>query len=333
MVEAYEAFTKGTMEVFAGAARRSRGRSTTRACPRARPGLRPRPHLLGFALNARGAVPGPPRALRARGGELRRGIALAPESSEGTPGWPDAGRHGARGRGLRGPPAGAGGGPRGRLVHLALGRAHFVGKGHFREGRGVRARLELDPKLGWAALQLAQCCAYLGEFERGEAAARAAIASQEENVGARGGMRLLGAYVRLGHLHELQGRRRRRDSEYYRELVSLRRPTMRSRTGWRSSAPAPGEHLPRQGSAEDARTAFAEAAKVFEERLEAGPTTISPAITWLRLRAVMGDADRALESLEQAAGDAALTAARGRLDPDFEGLRSDARFQAVLARR
>ncbi len=61
----------------------------------------------------------------------------------------------------------------------ALGRAYFLGKGMFREAaEQFEQALSSKPFSGWIALQLSQCYAYLGEFERGEEVAKIAVLSR-----------------------------------------------------------------------------------------------------------------------------------------------------------
>jgi len=337
VVEAYEAFTKGYMEVFiASRASLAQAIAHLERALALDPGYA-RAHVwLGFALNREAQYLDRPELFERSLASLRRGIELAPESAEGYTGL--ALTLVAMGRGdeaievlRRAGEAAA----TDAFALLALGRAYFVGKGQFREAAAEFDRaLELDPKLGWAALQLAECCAYLGEYERGEAAARAAITSQEENVAARGGMRILGAYVRLGHIHELRGRNDDAIAEYYRELVFLRQTDhgFKDRVAIETHQRLASVYR-RQGSDEEARRAFAEAAKGFEERLDAGADDDFTRYYMACAYAAMGDADRALESLGWAArARPHFTAARARLNPDFEGLRGDPRFQAILAR-
>ena len=59
--------------------------------------------------------------------------------------------------------------------------------------------LALNPKAGWAALQLANCAAYLRDFPRAEASARRAVELQQALLSGRQGLVIVGAFVRLGH--------------------------------------------------------------------------------------------------------------------------------------
>ncbi|HKX26942.1 MAG TPA: protein kinase, partial [Blastocatellia bacterium] len=118
-------------------------------------------------------------------------------------------------------------------VHAMLGRAQMLGKGLFREAsHEYEQSLKLNPKAGWAALQLALCCSYLPDFERGLQAARLAVEAQEQYISGQAGMQIIGAFVRLGHLYYITESYDDAIAEYYRELVFLRQSNhaLRERT-------------------------------------------------------------------------------------------------------
>ncbi len=65
-------------------------------------------------------------------------------------------------------------------AHSGVARVHFVLRGDFAAAADRYERaLALHPRAGWAALQLANCAAYLRDFPRAEAAARRAVELQQ----------------------------------------------------------------------------------------------------------------------------------------------------------
>jgi len=104
----------------------------------------------------------------------------------------------------------------------AMGRALFIGRAQFDEAASWYERaLAANPKAGWYALQLAHCAALLRDFVRGEAAANRAIELQQAASSGQEGVLIVGASMRLGHLHALQGRTAEAVAAYMRELTFL----------------------------------------------------------------------------------------------------------------
>jgi non-specific serine/threonine protein kinase len=219
------------------------------------------------------------------------------------------------------------------MARSALGRAYFIGKGQFREAAAEFERvLQANSQAGWVALQLAHCCALLGDYQRGEAAARQAIALQEQYMSGREGMQIIGSYVRLGHLHYLQGRYDDAIAEFYRELVFLRQAdhALKERAAIEVNQKLVSAYV-RQGNAEDARAAFEQVRRGFEERLRLGADEPFTRYYVACAYAMMGQSEEALACLERAAEmRCEFTLARARLERDFESLRGDARFQALV---
>ena len=103
----------------------------------------------------------------------------------------------------------------------AMGRALFIGRAQFDEAASWYERaLAANPKAGWYALQLAHCAALLRDFVRGEAAANRAIELQQAALSGQEGVLIVGASMRLGHLHALQGRTAEAVAAFMQELSS-----------------------------------------------------------------------------------------------------------------
>ena len=108
-------------------------------------------------------------------------------------------------------------------AHSGVARVHFVLRGDFAAAADRYERaLALHPRAGWAALQLANCAAYLRDFPRAEAAARRAVELQQAALSGRQGLVIVGAFVRLGQCFALQGRYAEALAEFERELEFLK---------------------------------------------------------------------------------------------------------------
>lgn len=225
--------------------------------------------------------------------------------------------------------------PQDAKVHSALGRALAIGKGKFREALAEYEKaLTLNPLVGWAAQQIALCCSYIGEFERGEQAARESITAQEQFTSGHEGVQLIGSYVRLAHLYNLQGRYDDAIAECYREIVFLRTSThaMKERTLIEANQKLVSAYV-RQGNLEDAQRAYEQLTQRFDERLVAGADDPFTRYYVACASAMMGDKEKALEHLTAAIeGRRNFNTARARVEIDFESLRDDAEFQNLLSR-
>lgn len=223
--------------------------------------------------------------------------------------------------------------PHDPLAHSALGRAYLIGKGMFREAAAeYKQTLKLNPQAGWVAQQLALCCSYLGDYESGLEAARKAIEAQEQFISGQTGMQIIGSFVRLAHLYNLQGRYDDAIAECYRELVFLRQSdhALKERTMIEVNQKLVSAYI-RQGNQEDARKVFDQLIKGFESRLTAGADDPFTRYYVACACAMMGEKDRALEHLKIAVdGRRNFNVARAKVEIDFESLHDDERFKALI---
>jgi tetratricopeptide (TPR) repeat protein len=87
----------------------------------------------------------------------------------------------------------------------------------------------------------------------------------------------------------------------------------------------------RMGRAEDARKSYVEVLTRFQNRLAIGADEPFSRYYVACAAAIMGDVDLALEHLKKAIeGRPVFNRARARVEPDFEKLRNDPQFQALL---
>jgi non-specific serine/threonine protein kinase len=226
--------------------------------------------------------------------------------------------------------------PRDEGALRAMGRALFLGRAAFREAAAyMEEALAINPMSGWSALQLAHCAAYLGEYARGEAAAKRAVALQEEFLSGHERVLVIGAYMRLGHLAGLQGRYEEALRRFQEELAFLQRVdhALRGRIQVELHLRLGGAHL-RLGHQEESAAALAVARENFERRVKLGADDPFTRYYAACVYALRGDRDLALESLQRAARERkAFTIERAKVEPDLESLRDDPRFRDLVEGR
>lgn len=223
--------------------------------------------------------------------------------------------------------------PQDHQIHAVLGRAYLLGKGLLREAAAEYEQvLQLHPDAGWAAQQLTMCYAYLGEYERGEETARRAIEAQEQFFSGQEGMQIIGSFARLAQIYLFQNRYDDAVAESYRELVFLRTSNhaLKERTTIEVYQKLVSAYV-RQGNLQDAELSYNQLLKGFAARLAQGADEPFTRYYVACAAAIMGDREQALEHLQKAlAGRPRYTAVRARIEPDFESLRDDPEFQALL---
>jgi tetratricopeptide (TPR) repeat protein len=296
-----------------------------------------RAHMhLGAALDVKGDYLGVPALTERALASLDRALALRPECAET---W----RH--RGSALitsgRGEEALAAFeralalNPMDASAHSGVGRVHFVLRGDFAPAVAAFERaLALNPKAGWAALQLANCAAFLRDFPKAEGAARRAIELQEGLLSGRAGLVIVGGYVRLGQVFALQGRHGEALAEYERELEFLKSVdhALRGRI-FIELHQRLGEARLRLGDDAGGRAALEMALEAFARRLRTGADDPATPYYAACAHALGGEEDAALTCLESAAAKRPrLTAARAPIEPALESLRGHPRFETLVSR-
>jgi eukaryotic-like serine/threonine-protein kinase len=215
-----------------------------------------------------------------------------------------------------------------------MGRALFVGQARFDEAMVWFERaLERNPKAGWYALQLAHCAALARDFSRGERAAARAVELQEAFLSGREGFFIAGSYIRAGHLAALQGRFREALNDFEREIDFLTRTehTLRHRILVELNARLGSVYL-RLGERRKAQAAFNVALESFDRRVRLGADDPFTRYYAAAVHALRGEAEPALAFLERAMHELrAFTAARAHIEPEFDGLRGDPRFDRLIA--
>jgi serine/threonine protein kinase/tetratricopeptide (TPR) repeat protein len=218
----------------------------------------------------------------------------------------------------------------------AMGRAWFIGFARFREAvEWLERAVERNPSAGWYWLQIAHCAALLRDFDRGQRAASRAIELQEMFLSGRQGLFIAGGYMRAGHLAALQARHAEAIELIQRErdfLVRTEHP-LRHRLVVELNARLGAAHQ-RLGETQRAGECFDAALQHFESRVRLGADDPFTRYYAASVHALRGEAEPALAFLERAlARQPAFTAARAAIEPEFEGLRGDPRFQRLLGAR
>jgi TolB-like protein len=224
--------------------------------------------------------------------------------------------------------------PNDGFVRASLGRAYFIGKGMFREAAAEYERALHDPsENSWIAPALAHVYTYLGEYARAEELSRQAAEGQALYQHNHEGIQIIGAYARLGFVYYLQSRYDEALAEYQREMAFLEQTNhaLKERTLIEVQQKLAAVHA-RRGEIDKARAAFEAMLAGFEARLQQG---LDDPFTRYYIAcgcAVMGETEQALEHLQKAIeGRRAFNTARARVERDFDGLRADPRFQALLS--
>jgi TolB-like protein len=214
-----------------------------------------------------------------------------------------------------------------------MGRALFICHARFADAAAWFERaLERNPSAGWYSLQLAHCAALLREFARGERAAARAVALQETFLSGRQGLFIAGGYMRAGHLAALQDRHAEAAAFFERErdfLVRTEHP-LRARIMVELNARL-GASYQRLGDPGRANVLFDAALEHFDRRVRLGADDPFTRYYAAAVYALRGEPEPALAFLEHSLSrQRAFTAARAAIEPEFESLRGDPRFQRLL---
>ena len=215
----------------------------------------------------------------------------------------------------------------------AMARALFIGRAQFEEAASWYERaLAANPKGGWYALQLSHCAALLRDFVRGEAAARRAIELQQAFLSGQEGVLIVGASMRLGHIHALQGRGADAIGAYMQELEFLNAidHALRNRVIVELNVRLGAAHLS-LGETRKGQALLDLAIEAFDRRVRLGADEPFTRYYAAAAHALKGDADTAIAFLERAAAERrAFTLERARIEPEFAVLRKDVRLQRLL---
>jgi TolB-like protein len=335
VVGAYEAFSKGVINLRA---------ETYESLDRAvllferavhlDPGYASAHQELGVAYSAKADYAAIPELRERAVTSLRRALELQPDSVRA---WRELGgaliSMGRDREGFEAIERGLAIAPSDAAARGGMGRALFLGRAQFNEAaQWFERALEVNPKAGWYALQLAHCAALLRQFERGEAAARRAIALQEAFLSGQEGIVIVGGWMRLGHLQALQEHYEEAIEQFLREIEFLGTVdhALRGRIIVELNMRLGGAYL-RTGETRKGQALLDVAIEAFDRRVRLGADEAFTRFYAAAAHALKGDVDTALAFLERAATERrAYTIARARIEPEFEALRNDPRFPRLV---
>jgi tetratricopeptide (TPR) repeat protein len=224
--------------------------------------------------------------------------------------------------------------PENASARSSLARAYWIGRGKIDEAIAqFQQVVSLNPEAGYAYLQLTLLLSLRGRYDEAEQAARTAVDLQERFISGNEGMQVVGAHGRLGLVYYLQGRYDEAIAEYEREMAFIGSGDhlLRERSTIEIAQKLGAAWL-RKGQRDHADRYFTMATRAFENRVAKGADDPNTRYYMAALEALRGDADSAIANLEHTfAALPAITAVRVRVDPDFDSLRSDGRFIALLA--
>ena len=224
--------------------------------------------------------------------------------------------------------------PNNATAHQALSRAYWMGKGMFEEAIAeVQKATAINPEGGYSWLNLALLLTLIGNYDQAEEACRRAIELQEQYISGTEGLLVVGGHTRLGYVYYRQGRYDDAVREYQRELIFLSSSDhiLKDRTLIELHQKLGAAYL-RLGDGDEAERYFKLATRAYDERVANGADDPATKYYIACLWALKGDGDRAIRHLEETiAALPLLNRRRARTDPDFDSIRDDPRFGALVA--
>jgi tetratricopeptide (TPR) repeat protein/predicted Ser/Thr protein kinase len=335
-LEAYEAFSRGTMNLRVGTPD-----SMDRAVQLFEQAIGIDPHyasawaLLGVTCNLKGQFLTLPDLTKRGVQALEHAVALDPNHATAHAGLGSA--YLAAGRfddAIRTIQHATELDPTSALAHGTLARALWIGKGEIEAAIATLERaVEWNPESGYAFLQLSLLYALRGDYSRAEAAGREAVELQERHLSGTEGLQVVGGHVRVGYALYRQERHDEAIVEFERELtfVASHDHALRDRVTIEVYQKLSATYW-RKGDREQADRFFDRAMKTFRERVARGADDPFTKYYIASLNALRGDAAEALRYLGESLGPLpALNRRRASLDPDFDPIRGTREFIALLS--
>lgn len=219
------------------------------------------------------------------------------------------------------------------VILAGIGRGYFIGTADFPRAAEMYARaVERNPQAGWYWLQYAHVLALLRDFDRCEEATTRAIELQDAYISGQQGIMIVGAHMRRGHLRALQGRHAEALDALEGELAFVEHldHALRSRIRIELHMRL-GSSLRAVGRTAEADASFATAIESFEQRLALGADEPYTRYYAAATHVMRGEDDDGLGLLEHSVRESrAFMVARARIEPEWEAVRGDPRFQRLL---
>ncbi|HKS41080.1 MAG TPA: tetratricopeptide repeat protein, partial [Blastocatellia bacterium] len=217
--------------------------------------------------------------------------------------------------------------------HAALARVYWIGKGMVDESiTELERAITINPQGGYAYLQLVFLHTLRGNYARAETVARQAIELQERFISGKEGLQIVGAHTRLGYVYYCQGRYEEALREYNYEMAFLLSSdhALRDRAMIELDQKMGAAYFRREMKEESERH-FKAAVKRFEALVGKGSDDPFTKYYIAELYALKGDADQAIKYFEESSEQlSAINSQRAKVDPDFESLKDDPRFQKLI---
>ncbi|HAK56215.1 MAG TPA: hypothetical protein DCP38_12150 [Acidobacteria bacterium] len=218
--------------------------------------------------------------------------------------------------------------------HAALARAYWFGKGMLDEGiTELEHTVALAPDSGYAYLQLALLYTLRERYERAEHAANKAVELQQSALSGSEGLQILGAHIRLGYVYYRQHRLDEAIEQFQVGLSFLDSTghALRDRTLIEAHQKLSAAYHC-QGDREGADRHYELAVRGFKDRVGMGVNDGSTTYYIASLHGLRGDAEAAVKYLAKAIELLpALARVRAEIDPDFDPVREEAAFTALMA--
>ncbi|MEO5819336.1 MAG: protein kinase [Vicinamibacteraceae bacterium] len=214
-----------------------------------------------------------------------------------------------------------------------LARAFWIGKGLIDEGIAALERARaFNPDAGYVFQQLALLRSIKGDLAAAEVDAERAVALQEGLKSGTEGLLMVGSHVRLGYARYRQGRYDSALASYAREQTFLAEHDHALKGRLQIEIlQKQGAAYWRKGDRGASDQAFTDMVKAFRARQSSGADDPFTKFYVASLYALRGDAADALRYLSECiAAKPALTRVRARLDPDFDALRDEPAFRALV---
>jgi serine/threonine protein kinase/Tfp pilus assembly protein PilF len=223
--------------------------------------------------------------------------------------------------------------PTNLAARSTLARAFWIGKGLIDDGIATleRARAH-NPDAGYVFQQLALLRTIKGDLAGAEIEGERAVALQESLKSGTEGLLMVGSHVRLGYVRYRQGRYDAALASYAREEAFLadHDHALKGRLHIEILQKQGAAHW-RKGDREAADQAFTEMVKTYRARQSRGADDPYTKYYVASLHALRGDGAEAVRYLADCiAARPALTRVRARLDPDFDGIRDEPAFRALV---
>ena len=218
-------------------------------------------------------------------------------------------------------------------AHAALARVYWIGKGMVDESiTELERAIAINPQGGYAYLQLVFLHTLRGNYARAETVARQAIELQERFISGKEGLQIVGAHTRLGYVYYCQGRYEEALREYNYEMAFLLASdhALRDRAMIELDQKMGAAYF-RRDMREESERHFKSAVKRFEALVGKGSDDPFTKYYIAELYALKGDADQAIKYLEESCAQLReINSQRAKVDPDFESLKDDPRFQKLI---